>query len=630
MLTTHAVGIDLGTTYSSIAFLNAHGEPVTLANSDGELTTPSVVFFDGDEILVGTEALRNAIVRPERVVQNAKRYMGDAEKRWVIDEKPYSSIDISALILKRLIGDAQAKIGTVEQAVITVPAPFSEGQRHATIEAGHRAGLKQVEIINEPVAAALCHVLGSQGIWFTELAKEQKILVFDLGGGTFDLSLVSYRPNEVTVLASSGDLQLGGIDWNEALIKKACKQFFNDFGMDPRDDPSSLQALSLEVEQTKRSLSARPRATLNCQHMGRMKAYQITLEQFEKLTGKLAERTFAITKQLLKDQKIGWAHIDVVLMIGGGSRMPMIRRGMKKLSGRTLNTSLSPDLSIAHGATYYAGMLLTHDKFARSILNPEAAERLSRVRQQSVNARALGIVARGGRTDQRIAHYLIPANTPLPAKATHDYGTVTPNQQRVALQIIESGTAPDELPVLLGTCTIDSLPPDLPENSMIEVTISYDEAARVHVSARDKTGGKEASAEIIRQENLLAQLAADGGGIAEAGARVDPLSADVPPSPFRGREPTVIPLRDEQEPPSPRVAPAAAAPAVPATTADRVQSTGRVQKKRRAASVAKKPAELQRPPRKKSFAAPPPVQQANDDPSDDVAEGEDEFWKLVE
>jgi molecular chaperone DnaK len=509
MVPTQAVGIDLGTTYSVIAHLTEGGEPVTLPNQEGELSTPSVVLFEGDRPIVGTEALRNSIRHPDRVVENAKRFMGDVGKRWRINDRPYSPTDISALILKKLLSAAQDKIGPISQAVITVPAQFSDVQRHATIQAGHAAGLERVDVINEPVAAALCYVLGSEGLWFTELADEQRILVYDLGGGTFDLSLVRYRKNEVTVIASSGDLHLGGINWNQALIDAIGSQFVKEFRDDPRSEPESLQALALEVEQAKRGLSVRPRAALTCTHGGRRKTYQVEIEQFQRLTKPLVDRTEEITLKLLSDNKLGWAHVDVVLVTGGASRMPMIRGRLKQLSGRTLNTTLSPDLSIAQGATYYAGMLLAHDKFARSILNEDASERLAQVKQQSVNARELGILVRDMQTQTRVPHYLIPPNTPLPTSATQQFGTVVPNQKRVHLLIVESGTAPDQPYVVLGDCRIDGLPPNLPEGSKIDVTISYDPQARVYVSAKDAASGKSADTEILRQENLVAQLTAD-------------------------------------------------------------------------------------------------------------------------
>jgi molecular chaperone DnaK len=503
MLKTHAVGIDLGTTYSCISYLNEHGEPVTLANQEGELSTPSVVLFDeGGEVVVGTEALRNAVVKPTRVVQNSKRYMGDLERKWVIDERAYTPIDVATLILRKLLLAAEEQIGKIEHAVITVPAQFSDIQRQWVMEAGKRAGLAKVDMINEPVAAALCYVLGTEGLWFTELAEEQRIMVYDLGGGTFDLSLVKYHKNEVKVIASSGDLNLGGIDWNRILLDAISKQFIKEFKVDPRSDPESLQFLALEVENTKRSLTVRPKAALTCQHGGQRKSYQIEQTQFETLTKPLVSRTCDITQAMLKDNKMGWAHVDVILTVGGASRMPMVRNTLKQLGGRTLNTSLSPDQSIAHGATYYAGMLLTNSDFAKSILNEEVSARLASITQQSVSARGLGVLVRD-ENNNRVPHYQIPANTPLPASITHQFGTVTQNQKRVHLKIVESGTTADEQYIELGTCIIEDLPPDLPENSQIEVTISYDEQARVHVDAKDVTSGKQASTEIVREENII-------------------------------------------------------------------------------------------------------------------------------
>lgn len=534
MLTTHAVGIDLGTTYSCISYLNEHGEPVTLANKAGELSTPSVVLFDGDEPIVGTEALRSAILFPDRVVMHAKRHMGNVDKRWTIGGRPYTPVDISALILKHLLGSAREQIGDVDQAVITVPAQFSEAQRLATIEAGHRAGLSRVDLINEPVAAALCHVLGNEGLWFTELAEQQQILVFDLGGGTLDLSLVKYSRDQVAVVASDGDLHLGGIDWNHSLLTAISEQFVKEFRLDPRQDPESLQFLSNEVEQAKRSLSARPKAALTCQHAGHRKTYQVEQTQFEKLTRHLTDRTEEITKRLLREQKIGWARVDVVLTTGGASRMPMIRDRLKQLSGRTLNTSLSPDLSIAHGATYYAGMLLSNNKFTKSILNAEASQRLSRVKQRSVNARGLGILVRDPRKNTRVPHYIIPPNTPLPAEVTQKFGTVMQGQKRVRLFVIESGAGTNEPFAKLGDCVVEGLPPNLPEGSEIAVSIRYDEQAKVHVSARDVTSGRRAEAEIVRAENLKPQLTTDQKAdvdaklVGEATPSGDDLTAAVP------------------------------------------------------------------------------------------------------
>lgn len=529
MKKTQAVGIDLGTTYSCIAWLNEHGHPVTIPNQEGELSTPSVVFFDRDEVVVGTEALRNAIARPLRVVQNAKRYMGHADKAWTMDGARYTPVDVSSLILRKLISAAQEQIGEITEAVITVPAQFSDAQRHATIQAGLNAGLEKVEVINEPVAAALCHVLGGEGLAFTELAIDQQLLVFDLGGGTLDLAVVSYCSDQVRVVASDGDLELGGLDWTQVLVDLAAEKFIQDFGEDPRDDPESHQFLALEAEQAKRSLSVRPRAAITVQHGRNRRTYQVEQAEFVAMSRRLLQRSETITKRILADNGFGWAHVDVVLTTGGASRMPMVRDSLKKLSGRTLNSSLSPDQSIAHGAAYYAGMLLTNQQYVRTVFSSEASTRLAKVRQQSVSARGLGILIRDVQSGKRVPHYLIPPNTPLPASKTHVFGTVVARQTKVHVRIVESGAGPGKPHTVLGDCLITDLPPDLPQDSEVEVTISYDHQARVHVTAREPRSGIRAEAEILRQENLSAQLQEEAAR--NASPQKVPRSSTPPPLP---------------------------------------------------------------------------------------------------
>ncbi len=494
----HPVGIDLGTTYSCISYLTAQGQPVTLPNSEGELATPSVVLFDGAEVVVGTEAQRNAVSAPERVVTQAKRYIGDPNKCWVFDGHVYRPADISAFILRKLLDGAEERLGRIRHAVITVPAQFSDVQRQQTVEAGIQAGLERIDIINEPVAAALCYVL-SEGSWFAEIANDQMVMVFDLGGGTFDLSLVKYNKSEVRVIASGGDLRLGGLDWNKALEDFACDEFSKLSASDPRLDRESMQALSNEVEQVKRSLSVRPKASLVVQHEGKRKTFLIDRERFELLTSDLVKRTEDITKAMLKTRKLGWAHVDSVLVTGGASRMPMIRDMLSRISGTTLNTTLSPDQSICHGAAYYAGMLLSGQRLEKTSLNKEATAKLSKIKQQSVSGRALGILIRDMESGERRPHYLIPANTPLPCAFRQKFGTVIPNQKKVHLYIVESGTSTQGEHVELGECLIEDLPNESKVGSPIEVTIRYDEQGLVHVEAVDVASGKSAKTSIVRR-----------------------------------------------------------------------------------------------------------------------------------
>ncbi|HVJ68402.1 MAG TPA: Hsp70 family protein, partial [Caulifigura sp.] len=541
-----AVGIDLGTTYSCLSYLTPQGQPVACPNEEGEMTTPSVVLFDGDEIVVGSEALRNAVAQPDRVVQHAKRFMGDSRKCWVIDGHVYTPVEISSLIIRKLLDGAEARLGAkLKHAVITVPAQFSDFQRQRTIEAGHMAGLERVDIINEPVAASLCYVLG-EGMWFAELANDQTVMVFDLGGGTFDLSLVRYNKQAVTVVASGGNLHLGGIDWNAALEKWAVEQFIKETpNEDPRLDRHSMQALANDVELAKRALSVRPRATVTVQHAGRRKSFGVARESFEQMTQPLVEKARDITEQLLRTHKLeiegreskhtGWAHVNAVLVTGGASRMPMVREMLQRISGTTLNTTLSPDQSIANGAAYYAGMLLSGQKLSASVLNKQATARLAKFKQQSVSARGLGILVRDKTTGKRLAHYLIPANTPLPVSAKQNFGTVSPDQRRVSLHIVESGASDDDPYLDLGECVVEELPPELPEATPIEVTIRYDEQARVHVSAVEPRSGRAAKTTITRVENLKTRPAEPTSEIRPIDEPV--LTAPAPKKPTRPTSP---------------------------------------------------------------------------------------------
>ncbi len=493
----HPVGIDLGTTYSCLSYLTPEGQPVTIPNTEGELTTPSVVFFDGDEVVVGSEALRNSVTSPERVVLHAKRHIGDPNKCWIFDGHVYRPKEISSLIIRKLLDGAEERLGRVRHAVITVPAQFSDVQRQITVQAGVDAGLERVDIINEPVATALCHVL-SEGIWFAEIAQDQTVLVFDLGGGTCDLSLVQYNKDEVKVIASGGDLQLGGLDWNQRLEDFACDEFVKSSTSDPRLDLESQQGLAIEIEQVKRSLSVRPKATILVQHDGRRKSFLIERERFELLTSDLVKRTEEITKEMLKSHGKGWAHVDSVLVTGGASRMPMIRNMLQRISGTTLNTTLPPDQSISHGAAFYAGMLLSGQSLEKSSLDETASARLQKIKQQSVTGRSLGILIRDPETGDRRPHYLIEANTPLPCAYRQTFGTVVENQKRVHLHIVESGATLGEEYVELGDCLIHSLPEELPKRSPIEVTIQYDEQGRVRVHAVDRKSGQVARTTILR------------------------------------------------------------------------------------------------------------------------------------
>ena len=559
-----AVGIDLGTTYSCLSFLTPQGKPETIPNAEGELSTPSVVLFDGDEVVVGTEALRHSVSNPERVVAFAKRSMGDPHKCWVMDGHVYRPKDISSFILKKLLQDAEPRLGKIRHAVITVPAQFSDAQREDTVAAGLQAGLESVDIINEPVAAAMCYVLG-EGMWFAEIANDQTILVFDLGGGTFDLSLVKYNKNNVRVLATGGALRLGGLDWNRTLEEFACDEFIKESISDPRLDRESMQALAIEVEQAKRSLSVRPKSKLVVQHDGRRKSYTISRDQFEILTRPLVEKTETLTKELLQSHDLGWSVVDAVLVTGGASRMPMVRNMLQRISGTTLNDTLSPDQSICHGAAYHAGVLLSARQKEKSNLQEAVRDRLSNFEQQSVSGRSLGILVRDLETGERKPHYLIASGTPLPCAYRQRFGTVIPNQKRVQLQIVESGAAAEDPHVEIGECVIDGLRADLPVGSPIEVTIRYDEQARIRVSAIEQVSGQRANTVIHRGVTKPAPPEGKSptpSAKSQPAEGLDPNRADTFQIVESDSDIVVVELPDPPKRPAVKPAPAPATPAV--------------------------------------------------------------------
>lgn len=504
--TRKAVGIDFGTTYSSISYLDAQGNPHLIPNEAGEFSIPSAIFFSEQGVTVGNKALKNVITHPDQVMLYPKKYIGEKGRHWSFFGKEYTAVSLSAIIIKQLLRNAEKQLGQIEHAVITVPAQFSEPQRQAVVVAGKMAGLKSIDLINEPVSAALCYVLGEEGLWFSELTRDQTILVFDLGGGTFDLSLVKYSQNSVRVLGGGGHLKLGGLDWSRCLEKLIVSRFSRLVKQDLRKNRQFRQSLMWDAEQLKCRLSHNLLDEIRCEHGKFKSTFKISQEEFERITQPLVEKTVHLTQKLLESHKMGWAHIDAVLLAGGATQMPMIRKRVKQISGRTLNTSLSPEKSIAQGAAYYSGMLLSNKKFAKSIFEKKAKKRLANMRQHSVTSRALGFMVRNGENTGRVPHYLIPQNTVLPTSVTQQFETVRRGQEMIKLPIVESPLTDESGPARIGDCVIDHLPPGLPEGSQILVTMHYDESARLEVSARELNSGNETRISIKREEKEIQQV----------------------------------------------------------------------------------------------------------------------------
>jgi len=486
------VGIDLGTTYSVLAYLDGEGRPVTVRSSEGDLTTPSVVLFDGDTVIVGKEAVKAISREAERIADCAKRDVGLRAYHKSIDGKQLPPEVIQAYVLKKLKDDASHSVGRFRNAVITVPAYFDEVRRKATQDAGYMADLNVLDIINEPVAAALaCGIDGAYLSPKGESKNEQKILVYDLGGGTFDVTLMSIHGTKFTTLATDGDVRLGGLDWDERLARFVAEQFATANGFDPRQDPNLAGALWRECEDAKRTLSARQEAAIACDFRGQSLVVEVTRRQFAELTADLLERTEFTTREVLRAAELDWGSVDRVLLVGGSSRMPMVVEMLERLSGKHVDRAASPDEAVAFGAAIHAGLLLE-----------KQSGRKPRFTIRNVNSHSLGIVGVEGGTGEKQTRVLIPRNTPLPVKVRRVFRTRDLGQESVLVPIVEGESSRPDACTQIGQCVVKDLPPNLPAGSPVEVTFAYAANGRLSVRVRVSDTSQEVTQEIVRQNGL--------------------------------------------------------------------------------------------------------------------------------
>ncbi len=499
------VGIDLGTTFSAIATLDDHGQPITLPNRDGEMLTPSaVLLLDDETAVVGQAALDVALEQPDRVATLIKRRMGYPSYGRPIAGRDFRPETLSAILLRKLVQDAELRIGPISRAVITVPAYFDDTRRKATKDAGRIAGLEVLDILDEPTAAALAYSLqhlqnpGGPG---TLPQEERTVLVYDLGGGTFDVTLVRLAHQHFQTLAIEGDVRLGGKDWDDRIVDYVATLFQQQTGIDPRSDPQALVNLSTAAERAKRTLSKLPQTTLTCMHAGRVLTVPITRADFEAMTRDLLIRTRLTTQQLLRQAKLTWDQVDRILLVGGSTHMPMTRQMLEELTGKPPDHSLAVSEVVARGAALHAGIVATQQDFGEDLLMEDAArDILAQVVEINVNAHSLGIEVKQGQ--ERLNDILIAKNTQLPTAASRVYCTVAENQQRVRVKVLQGEAPKADACISIGECWIEGLPPNLPKSSPVQVRCGVGSNGLIDVMALDMTSGKMARTEIHRSSGL--------------------------------------------------------------------------------------------------------------------------------
>jgi molecular chaperone DnaK len=487
-----AVGIDLGTTFSAVAHVDAYGKPQIIPNTESERITPSVILFDGANAIVGTHAKNNAVAEPEKIVDFVKREMGKPKEQFhrSFNDKVYSAEELSALIIRKLKNDAEKYLGeTVTDAVITVPAYFNDAERIATITAGQLAGLNVLQLINEPTAAALAYGLD-------KLDENQTVFVFDLGGGTFDVTIMRIIDQQIEMIATNGDHRLGGKDWDDIIVNMVAEEFDRRHKENPLLDLQSYQDLQSRAIAGKIQLSGRARTTIVHHHGGKSAKVELTRKEFEQSTRHLVEKCKTICEMVMQEAKLKWDKVDKVLLVGGMTRMPMIRAMISELSSKPLVDHVNPDEAVALGAAIQAvlSMLNEENTSGEKLLDDTTRQQFSSlegglIQVTDITSHTLGVVLWDEKHLQEYVFPMIRKMTAIPAVVRNSFGTASSNMQRAVVKVVEGeSTLPEEC-TALGVCDVQ-LPPFLPKGSPVELTYQYNanQVLEVQVQAAGNHG----------------------------------------------------------------------------------------------------------------------------------------------
>ncbi len=518
-------GIDLGTTYSCIAYVDEFGRPVILKNAEGLNTTPSVVYFEGENRVVGREAKNAAAASPDQTVELVKRHMGEEGWRFHYEGVDYSPEEISSYILRKLAADAQLQTDSpVTDVVITCPAYFNTDQREATKKAGEIAGLNVLEVLNEPTAAAIMYGVQQE--------HDQVVLVYDLGGGTFDITAIEIKGNTIRVIATGGDHLLGGRDWDEAVVFYVADKWMEETGSsdNPLDSRETQQDLLKKVEEAKWTLTSRQEATVMVVHDAQRVPVKLSRDKFDELTAPYLERTIQFTKDTMEEaRKRSFSHFDQILLVGGSTRMPQVKARLEQEFGLPLKV-VDPDEAVAKGAAIYAYKLLIDEKIKYELaqflhkdpeqvsiesapvaaleratkkvadasgLRIETVEKYIDLSTTNVASHSFGVIVwvtdPVNGQEKQVIFNLIRHNDPLPASPTKTFGTYEANQEAVELEVLENSESGEMVDDLgkgepLGKALLP-LPIKLPKGSAIEVSFELNQEGLLHITGREPRSG---------------------------------------------------------------------------------------------------------------------------------------------